>query len=793
MFPKFLRWIFSNYNHRNYHHRNFEGEIQVSGIRNQAIICRDNWHVSHIYAENNEDLFFCQGYVHAQDRFWQMEVNRRIGQGTLAEVFGKDALNTDRLTRTIGFNRLAQADMKLLDSKHRRYLEAYSKGVNNWLNDNKRPIEFLLTHIVPKPWSVMDTLAWSRVMTWTLSHGWSGALTRQSIINKVGDEMAQELGVYYPDDNPAEIPSGIDINNLHMDEMMNARKGPFLTKDMEGGGRGSNAWAIASKKSHTGRPLLCNDTHLILSIPGVWYLNHLNSKSGFHCTGASIAGLPGILIGHNANIAWGITLAYTDVEDIFVEKQDVTEPTRYEYRGEMKSYDKIEEIIRVKGETDHVETIFQTIHGPLIGSVVEHSNQAITLCSKSLQPNTIMGGFFDINESKNWNDFSQGVEKIKAPQLNIVYSDVIGNIGLYVSGRVPVRNSGRGDVPVPGWTGEFDWVSEIPHNEMPHVLNPRCGYIISCNNKITDDSYPHFLGNSFMNGYRAARIEEKFKELHKIDFQLVQDLQMDMHSIPGMRIKEGLISGLRTAKPKAQKLIDILLEWDCNLDKDSIGGIVYQIFLFTLIKNIVEPHLGAELTAKFLGIGDHPLLLPVNELLGHSTESIIRIFQNPNSKWVPTGKSALNLIEKSLVDSCLWLEKNMGLEVVEWKWGKIHMAEFQHSLSVKKLMSQIFNKGPYPIGGDTDTVHQSAYNLSDPCNNTSWCPSNRFIIDVGNWDDCLVISPPGQSGILGSRHYDNMIHLWRTGDYIPLLWSRQKVEELTEYTLVMKPCLANKL
>jgi len=785
--PKFLRWIFSKYNAQNYHPRNYEGELTVSAITQSATIYRDNWHVPHVYTENNEDMFFCQGYVHAQDRIWQMEINRRIGQGTLSEAFGKDALNTDRLTRTIGFNRLAKADLELLNPKHRIFLEAYAKGVNEWLEHNKLPIEFTLTRISPEPWTVLDILAWGRVMTWTLSHGWSGALTRQKIINKVGDDMAEELGIFYPDGNPSEIPNGIDINSLKVDEMMESSQGPFLAKDMEGGGRGSNAWAISPEKSDTGRPLLCNDTHLVLSMPGIWYMNHLHSTEGYHCTGFSIPGLPGLLLGHNEHIAWGITLAYTDVEDIFIEKQDVTDPERYEYRGELKKYDAIQEIIPVKGEANHVENIRQTIHGPLIGSVTENSSQTIALCSKSLQPNTIMGGFFDINQAENWDGFSKGVEKIKAPQLNIVYSDVKGNIGMYVSGRVPVRNKGGGGVPVSGWTGEFDWISEIPHDEMPHVLNPKCGYVISCNNKITDDSYPHYLGNSFMNGYRAARIEEKFKGLSKIDFQLVQDLHMDFHSIPGKRIKDGLISGLRTAKPKAQKLIDILNKWDNNLDEESIGGTVYQVFLFRLIKNIVQPHLGQTLTAKYLGIGDHPLLLPVNELLGHSTEAVIRIFQNSDSKWVPSGKSALSLIEKSLVESCLWLEENMGYEASGWKWGNIHQAEFQHSLSVKKPLHQVFNKGPYPIGGDTDTVHQSAYNPSAPYHSTSWCPSNRFIVDVGNWDASLAVSPPGQSGVLGSGHYDDMVSLWRKGEYIPMPWSREKVEELAEYTFVIKP------
>ena len=675
----------------------------------------------------------------------------------------------------------------MLTEKNHSYLDAYCNGINEWLQNNKHPIEFKLTGIKPKPWKVQDVLAWGRVMTWTLSHGWSGALTRQAILEKVGSEMAEELSIIYPGNNPVEIPIGIDINSLEIDEKFNSAKGPFLGKDMEGGGRGSNAWAVSPEKSSTGRPVLCNDTHLVLSTPGIWYLNHLHSKEGFHCMGSTIPGLPGVLLGHNEDIAWGITLAFTDVEDIFVEKVDVTDPQKYEYMGESLDFELIEEAIKVKGADDHVEEIQYTVHGPLIGSVTEHSGQAIALCSKSLQLNTILEGFLKLNVANNWDDFTKGVEKIMAPQLNITYADIQGNIGLYISGRVPIRKNGYGNLPAPGWSGDYDWESEIPHEEMPHVLNPKCGYVISCNNKITDDSYPHYLGNSFMNGYRAARIEEQFKGLSKIDFQLVQDLHMDFHSIPGKRIKDGLISGLRTAKPKAQKLINILDEWDNNLDEESVGGTVYQVFLFRLIKNIVQPHLGQTLTAKYLGIGDHPLLLPVNELLGHSTEAVIRIFQNPDSKWVPSGKSALSLIEKSLVESCLWLEENMGHEASGWKWGNIHQAEFQHSLSVKKPLNKVFNKGPYPIGGDTDTVHQSAYNPSAPYHSTSWCPSNRFIMDVGNWDASLAVSPPGQSGVLGSWHYDDMVPIWRKGDYIPMPWSREKVEELAEYTFVIKP------
>ena len=785
--PQFLRWAFSKYNARNYHPRNYEGELNISGIKQPATIYRDKWHIPHIYAQNSIDMFFCQGYVHAQDRIWQMEMNRQTGWGTLSENFGKDALSTDRLIRTLGFNRLAEADYKLLTDQHKIYLEAYCDGINEWLDKNKLPIEFKLTGVKPKPWKVQDVLAWGRVMTWTLSHGWSGTLTRQAIIDKVGPEMAEELSILYPENNPVEISDGIDINNLQVDEKFEAAKGPFLGKDMEGGGRGSNAWAVSPEKSVTGRPVLCNDTHLALNTPGIWYLNHLHSEDGFHCLGSTIPGLPGVMLGHNENIAWGITLAFTDVEDIFVEKVDVTNPGKYEYLGESRDFEIIDEIIKVKGSDAHVEKIQSTVHGPLIGSVTEQCSQAISLCSNSLQPNTIIEGFLEINAAKNWAEFLEGVGKIKAPQLNITYADIQGNIGLYISGLVPIRKNGHGNLPVPGWSGDYDWISNISHEEMPHVLNPQCGYIISCNNKITGDEYPHYLGNSFMNGYRASRIKQRFEETEKLDIQVYKDLHLDFESLPGRRLKEGLIKGFRTAKPKAQKLIDILTNWDCILDKHSIGGTVYEVFLYTLLRNTVEPHLDPELTDQYLGVGEHPLLLPVSELLGHSTEAIFTIFQNPNSKWVPTGKAALHLIEKSLIESCLWLEENMGIESSEWQWGKIHQVEFQHSMAIKKPLDKVFNIGPIQIGGDTDTVHQSAFNPSAPYHATSWCPSNRIIMDVGNWDACIGISPPGQSGILGSKHYSNMADLWIKGEYVPLYWSREKVEETAEFTLMLKP------
>ncbi len=789
MVASILKWAFVQLNRRNLGRRFYSGEQPLKGLKKPVKIYRDKWAVSHIYSENLQDLFAAQGYIHARDRFWQMEMNRRIATGTLAEVFGKMALPTDQLTRTLGFSRISQADLDLLDDEFRGYLEAYAQGVNAWLKSAKLPVEFLLAGFKPREWEPIHSLAWGRVMAWTLSHGWTGALLRSEIVARVGEEMAEELKIKYPADSPVELPDGLEFRYLEDSDVIRAAKGPFLGKDMEGGGRGSNAWAVSGSRTGTGAPMLANDTHLTLSQPGVWYINHLHSKDGFHVTGASLPGIPACMIGHNDNIAWGITLAFTDCEDIFIEKTDPANPAKYEYKGQSKKFRVVREVIPVKGEKDHVEEVRLSVHGPMISDVTRHSGKGIALCSMALYPNQMLKGFFGMCSARNWREFSEAVWWIEAPQLNIVYADIRGNIGMRISGLVPVRNKGLGDVPVPGWTGEYDWIGSIPFGDMPAALNPRQGYIISTNNKPVSDDYPHYLGNSFMNGYRARRIDEVFRLTEKISVETMQKLHMDVNSIPGRLFVDGLIKGFRTARPKTQKMIDVLMGWDGELTAETIGGTAYQVALYTMLRNLVEPHLGRELTHRYMGMGEHALLLPTSELLGHSTVALFDIFQNPKSHWIHNSREAIDLIDRSLEDACNWLEKNMGYEPENWKWGDIHQVVFHHALSVKKPLDQVFDSDPVPMRGDTDTVHQAAFNPSAPYHSTEWSPSFRMIVDLSDLSKTMMICPPGQVGVLGSPHYEDQIVPWNNGKYIHMLWHRKDVEKQAVHVLELNPVI----
>ena len=781
-----LKWLFIQTNSRVNKEKNFSGDINVSNIKENISIIRDNWNIPHMSSKNKNDLFFAQGFVHAQDRLWQLEMSRRIAMGNLSEAFGEIALPTDRLTRTLGFNRLAYQDINLINSENLSFLQSFSDGINFYIENYPKPVEFFLTRIKPKKWEPIHSVAWGRVMSWTLSHGWSGALTRQQIIDKVGIDLAEELNIIYPEKNPIELPNGFEFNKLSLDGMYESITGPFLYKDMEGGGRGSNAWAVSAKKSISGAPILCNDTHLPIQIPSVWYINHLKSKN-YHTIGATMPGLPGIIIGHNEKISIGITLSFLDNEDIFIEKISDKNDNKYIYNNEEIDFKIIEETIKIKNKKDHIEKIRITKHGPLIGGVTDHGKINISLCSQALQTNQMINGLFKLNHAQNWDEFVEACNILDSPPLNFVYADIYNNIGLWVTGKMPIRKNGEGQLPVPGWTDKFEWTDNIPPKNMPHLLNPKSGYIISCNNKITNKDYPYFLSHSFMNGYRAKRIEDVIKSKNIITFNDCKNLHTDFYSIPGTLILNGLLKNFKSAKPKVEKVLNAIIDWDGYLDSESIGGTVYQVFSYTLIRNIVEPKLGKSLCDKYLGKGEHPLLLPTSELLGHSIPALIKILQNGKSKWIKDSKSLIKIIEKSLSDTCEWLEKNIDYKEENWKWGKIHSISFKHGITLgQELLSLIFNIGPFPIGGDTDTVCQTAFNPVTPYKATEWCPAIRFIIDLNDFDNSLAILPPGQSGVLGSKHYDDMLQPWLKGEYVPLYWSEDKIENNKKYKLIFK-------
>ena len=621
-----------------------EGEMRLAGLHAPAEVLRDRWGVPHIYARNESDLFFTQGFVHAQDRLWQMELSRRTAAGRLSEIFGPLALDTDRIVRTFGFARLGAADWQAAPPSVRTIVEAYAAGVNAFLQSagSRLPVEFSLLRLRPEPWAPLDTMAFSRVMIWQLSHAWYGELLRARMIEAVGEAAAAELEIHYPPANPVALPHGIEFNRLEADGRLQAARGPFLRR-----GSGSCNWAVAGGKTDTGAPYLCNDMHLALMLPSIWYQNHLVG-GGFEVSGVSLAGLPLVLVGHNARIAWGATLAYTDCEDLFVEAFDPGDPLRYRTPDGWRAATRVPEPIVVKGQAEpHIETVVVTRHGPVISDVIGEPARRLAACSMALQPCPALHGWELLNRAAGWDDFVEAVRRIEAPQLSLVYADVEGNIGFWVTGRVPVRGQGDGTLPAPGWSGEHDWTGEVPFEAMPHAFNPAAGFVATSNNRLVPDEYPHFLGRAWMNGYRARVITERLAGSDALGPDDFRALHLDVTCLPGMEFMARL-AGLEGEQPDERLALDLLRAWDGRLTTDSVGGAVYEVFRTALVRSLLEPGLGADLATRLMGQGLHPLLLASHEFYGHDSVAVLRMLDNPDSWWMGQAGGREAVLRRSL-------------------------------------------------------------------------------------------------------------------------------------------------
>ncbi len=759
-----------------------DGELRFEGLDGKVEILRDRWGVPHLYATTAHDLFFAQGFVHAQERLFQMELNRRTSQGRLSELFGELALDTDRAVRTFGFNRLAKVDWANAETQTKEAILAYTQGINAYLDwiGNRLPVEFKLLRHQPQPWQPEDSTAFIRLMMWQLSHAWHGEIVRLMVQQKVGEEHAKDLEIHYPAVHPITLPKGIEFNRIGEAGLLIPEQGPFLAR-----GQGSNSWAVAGRKMEDGHTYLFNDMHLALSIPGLWFHNHLVG-GGYEVSGVSLPGAPGVLVGHNDKIAWGMTLAFIDCEDLYLEQMNPESPTQYRFRDEWVQAEVIEETIAVKGKAQpHLERVLVTRHGPIISDVIGQPQLRLAVRSMALRPSYSLSGWLALDRAQGWDDFVLAMRQIEAPQLNVCYADVEGNIGYWMTGRAPIRSKGDGRLPMPGWDGEHEWVGEVPFEHMPHALNPEQGYIVHTNNKIVADDYPYYLGNVWMNGSRARRIVQVLETQEKVSRERLCQLHVDYTTLPGLELVQKL-QKVEIDDPQAKALCGALAQWDGVLDAESVGGCIYEVLRLQLARNLLLPTLGEEITEQWLGKAFSPVLMTLHEFYGHDITLILRMLDEPQNWWVQQAGGLSTWVEKSLKETAETLTAKLGHDKQNWQWGKLHQAVFPHPMGLQKPLDQVFNRGPYPIGGDADTPCQTAYLPHQPYQNNAWAPSSRHIVDLTDLRQSVAIAPPGQSGHLGSKHYDDLIQPWLRGEYHPMLWDRQDVEANQEGCLVLK-------
>ncbi len=750
-----------------------EGTIEIEGLIETVEVFREQYGRPYLYARNDHDLYFAQGFVHAQDRLWQMELNRRAARGRLSEVFGPDALDTDRIARTFGFERLGMESLSAAPGEMIDKVDAYLGGVNAFLADpaSRLPLEFSLAGFKPERYTREDCMAFVLLISWQLSHAWQNELLRHKLYKLTGEELAREWEIQYPDHDTAILPEGIDFNVIDPKGLLQKINGPYLKQ-----GKGSNSIVIAGKHTRSGKPIMANDIHLALSAPSLWYEIVLANTTENRCVrGVSFPGLPLVITGSNNHFAWGITLALTDAADTYIEKLD-SEKNTYEYKGEQKPLTIIEEVIKVKGRQDHVETVRLTHRGPIISEVLETEQTAISVQDLVLKPIQTFEGFRLLNEGRSWNDFVEAMKRFTAPQLNIVYIDREDNIGYWCTGKVPNRAAKHsGMVPVPGWTDEYDWQGYVPFEEMPHAYNPSCGYLITANNKVVKDNYPYYLGNTWMNGYRAKRIEDLLQEKtgsgSKVTAEDVNAWFMDVYCIPAIEYREIIRDIItsdqfrQTFSDREKKAIDLFLEWDGRMDVGSVAASVYEVSRYFMVKIMLQEKLDPDFICELMGKGFHPVLLPANEYFGHDITALLRILKNENSAWLKLVGGKEKLLQRAFQEAFSWLSGAISNSPFNWQWGKIHIARFPHAFDIKPPLDRVFNPLSYPIPGNTDTPYQTAYGADNPFGNNSWSISYRLNVDGADFDRTKAISSLGQSGHLGSKHYDDLTADWLAGLY----------------------------
>jgi penicillin amidase len=797
------------------------GRLVVPGLHNPVLVVRDRVGVPHIFADSADDLFFTQGYVHAQDRLWQMEFQRRVGHGRLSEILGEPTLKTDRFLRTIGIGRAAQADLAALDDETRGYLEAYARGVNAYVagHADRLPVEFRLLGHRPEPWQSLDSLVWEKMMAWNLGGNWEAELLRARLIEKVGPARVAELVPSYPADGPFIVPPGMAQKAEGRRQKAEGSNESSLLPtaycllptsswlgdpdladyrtlaEVAGLGHGladslgSNNWVIAGNRSTTGRPLLANDPHLGIQMPSIWYEIGLHG-GGFDVVGASLPGTPGVVIGHNARIAWGITNVGPDVQDLYIEHlRSQDGKLQAEFQGRWEDVRLIHEEIKVKGREPEVLEVRLTRHGPLINDVIKGLSQPLAFkWTATAEPSLLFKAVMLLNRAGNWDEFRAALRFFSGPSQNLVYADVEGNIGYQMPGLIPIRGCPDGTpcppgglVPTPGWTGQQEWTGYIPFDELPKVFNPPGGVIVTANNQVAPDDYPYFISAEWAAPYRARRIWALLTAKDKLSLEDFRAIQADTDSPVGAL----LLPHLLALKPRGwlqEQAMAELRQWDRRAEANSPGAALAEVTYRELVKTTFADELGPDLLQDYLEQPDvHALAM--ERLLADRRNPWFDDLTTPGRE---TRDDVLGLAFAQAVD---WMGNQFGDVPAEWTWGRLHTAHFVHrplGQSGVSLLEFAVNRGPLPARGTGFTVDAAGFDYIQPYAVRSLV-SYRQIIDLADLDRSLAIHTTGQSGQPFHLHYADLIARWQAVEYHPLLFSREAIQAGAADTLILVP------
>jgi len=764
----------------------YDGDEALPGLAAPVEVVRDAHAIPHIYAQSPRDGAFAMGYVHAQDRLWQLEMQRRIGQARLAEVVGEPGVETDRFLRTLGLYRVAERNFEALSPEVQAIYEAYAAGVNAYLETRSGllPLEFQLLGHEPEPWRPADSLVWLKIMAWDLGDNFSDELLRARLAGKLDREQLQDLWAQHPDDPPmgphagaADFdPAGIDFAALDA-----AAKGAVPA--LRASGLGSNSWVLSGAHTESGKPLLANDPHLRLEIPSVWYLAHISTPE-FEMVGATLPGLPFPLLGRNRHFAWGFTNTGPDVQDLFIERIDPDDPARYLAPEGSLPFDLRTETIEVSGGDPIALTVRETRHGPVISDLVEESSEfldaghVLSFSWTALEKNDrTAGALVRATIAEDWNGFVEALRDVTVPQQTIVFADREGNIGYIAPGRVPIRASGQGHMPAPGWTGAHDWVGWVPFEELPRTYNPASGRIVSANNRIVPLDYPYFLTDDWAPPYRAHRVEALLGAQATHGVASFTAIQQDLESVSAARLLPVVLPMVAPSSDEARRGVSMLERWDRNMTRDRPEPLIYMAWLRELMRALFAD----ELDGVF---EDYWQIRP----------EVIRRALTVRTAWcdvVTTDEheGCAEVVSDALDEAMEYLAVTYGRDADDWRWGEAHAVHMKHRILGEIPVIGSWFEVSLPSGGEKDTIKAGGFDVNDP--EAPFVQNHgagyRAVYDLAAPEQSVFIISTGQSGNPLSSHYEDLAKPWRDGRYIPIFTDRARVNENAVGTLTLRP------
>ena len=813
------------------------GSLNAAGLTASVEVLRDTWGVPHIYASSPYDLFFAQGYVQAQDRWWQMEFFRHIPAGRLGELVGDSQLGVDLYFRTFGFSQVAERELAAMDADTLAHLQAFADGVNAYLN-SRPPSQLALEYamlgltgisIDIRPWTPLDTVLWGKFMADNLSGNADAEILLSAITEELGADMAEAFAPPWPyglkptiltasdlglDDESASAALLADtagIQGLRTALAGSVTSEQFAAIGIERGPDvGSNNWVAHGSITESGLPLLANDMHLRLDIPSIWYeiglhCQPVTAECPFDVRGFAFSPAPAVIAGHNARIAWGFTNVGPDSQDLYQIRVNPNNELQYEWNGEWRDMTVREEVFRFGNGAEPVTVQVRETHlGPIVndhqrdddGRLLGFNNEnPLALRWTALEPGTLFSAVLSLNKASDFDSFRDALRGWDVPSQNVVYADVDGNIGYQTPGRIPVRAAGHsGLLPVPGWTDTYEWKGYIPFDDLPSAFNPQRGYIQSANQAVAPLAYYDWLrerlGDEFGQdsiyyisqqwdyGYRGQRIDELLQALAPHSAATFQAIHGDNKNLSAAELLPFLADIAFDDSAVAQAR-DWLLAWDYVMDADSPHALLYAHLWVRLLNNLYNDQLGDIASAG-----------------QHNTWSAYLLAQQPNHPWwddvstPDTIETRDDILKRSFEEAYAQTVESFGTDRSTWQWGQAHTITFVNNplgASGIDLIEDMVNRGPFAIGGSSDAVNNLGWNPASGHFRSSGGPSERVIYDLSDWSKSLSVIPTGQSGHPFHQHYDDQIQMWVNIAYKPMLWTRADVEANLSGRLLLNP------